>query len=1219
MKGHQLYKKTKLVDQLKNNDKKENITKGKNIADRASDRIYYEYIRTRNPYTGEIPQNIKSKEEAFMFKQKSLKYNSKFAKSAKSKWKSRGPFNVGGRTRALAIDLRDENIILAGGVSGGVWRSINGGESWNKTTKKFQNFSVTALVQDPRKGKQNIWYMGGGERNLGNSTSLNAPLYTGAGVHKSTDGGITWRLLNATADNSEAIISPFDIITRIKVNPINGDVYVSTLNGIYRSQNEGVSFNNVLATDNNKNTEIEITPSGRLYAFIEGNRDPNDLTKGIYTSINGVDWINISREEGVYSEGASLRSVFGVNPSNENEVYILTFAGDFPPNKLYRYTANKGKKWEDLTKKIPTPGRVVDGLQLQGGYNMVIKVHPEDDNVIFVGGTNLFRSSDRFETKENFTWIGGYSPKNDVSVYPNHHPDQHELVFFPSTPNKAISACDGGVFVTNNLQGSKSDTEPVKWRSLNNGYLTTQPYTVSFDPNAVETTDILSGFQDNGTWYSNSENPKANWLEEVGGDGSYNAIADNGLTRYSSAQSGQIFRINYNKKGIPQSFVRVEPAVSNQAFSFINPFILDPIDDNVMYLPAGRQIFRNSNLDELPISSDENTGKSFKNWELLNFVVESIPSDDNFVELNQITALDVSKYPVSNILYFGTASGQIYRLDNASLPSSQPVGVFENKGLPKNGFVSSITVDPTNFKRVIVTFSNYNIPSVFMTKDAGNTWIDISGNLEEKPDGTGNGPSVRHATFLGNRDGIIVGTSSGLFFAQNTKGKNTVWRKENNDIGNGVVVQIKTRKDGFAAAAVHGNGIFTKFFRVRKQPRNTLLVAQKLKDRSLLTTDKSIVVNIGKAFKDLDRNRFRVKIENLTPDFVDVIKRGNKLFINLKKSNLPIPEYEKEGLGAIRITAKYRLQEVSQELRISVRQPTIYRQLDLEKDILFSDAPSVLYIDALDLGVEESIIVNSADEFTIPKGEKWTIERIQALGTRTFFDPENDIPTDLGEVVFYKNKNGKPGEIVHKSEQFKIRSDNFSDNLDLVLPETVELTEGTYWISVYTPQRGFFTGSWSWLHQLQEPSTNSINLDAHVQDPSISFVVGAEEWAPYDEVINLGDGKSNLIFLMHGSIEKGDSNKSTNGKIADSKKIKAYPNPVKDFVTFIIPENTLNKNSNDNVNISINVVDITGKVIFNQSNIDREFKLDVKDFNTGVYFVQIKDGKSQYMKKIVKQ
>ena len=110
--------------------------------------------RLTDPSTGKLPNNIHSKEIAFT---QTLPND---IGSNMLNWIKEGPFNVGGRTRALAIDITDENILLAGGASGGIWRSTDQGQSWDKMTRHFQLHNVTCIEQDQRSGKENIWYHG---------------------------------------------------------------------------------------------------------------------------------------------------------------------------------------------------------------------------------------------------------------------------------------------------------------------------------------------------------------------------------------------------------------------------------------------------------------------------------------------------------------------------------------------------------------------------------------------------------------------------------------------------------------------------------------------------------------------------------------------------------------------------------------------------------------------------------------------------------------------------------------------------------------------------------------------------------------------------------------------------------------------------------------------------------------------------------------------------
>ena len=686
-------------------------------------------------------------------------------------------------------------------MSGGLWRSTNGGESWRKVTRRSQSPSITCIVQDPRPNRSHIWYYGSGER-FGNSAGAGGAFYRGTGVYKSVNGGRSWKLLSATDDNDVVAISPFDIINSIAINPTNGDIYVGTFNGVHRSQDGGKSFEEVLAGGFDNTAEVVISPSGRIYVTIESAGDPN---AGFFTSMDGDTWENITPGNFVPAFG---RTVMEIDPNDENRVYFFTQnqSGGIPA-LLFKYdaTAVLDSAWTDLSVNLPAGLGNVGNLNLQGGYNMLVKVQPTNPDVVFVGGTNLYRSTTGFTTPTGIeSWIAGYSPVPPTSfnLYTNQHPDQHEMVFFPSNPNKVLSANDGGVFLTEDIT-TEEEGEPVTWTSLNNGYLTTQPYGVSFDPEA-NSDDLIAGFQDNGTWFTNSTDPTAPWVEDFGGDGGISAIADGGRTRYVSSQLGNIFRFNFDSAGVFTSFSRVTPAGAS-GFAFIAPFILDPNNDNIMYLPAGNRIWRNNDLDELPLFSN---ALATVNWVELSNTAASAA----------ITALDVSTFPVANRLYYGTSAGQIFRMDNANLDNQAVVDISTGKGLPP-GFVNDINVDPSNSDRVIVTFSNYGIQSLFFTADGGETWTDISGNLEENPDGTGNGPSVRSTAFFGNSQifngklqPVFVATSTGLYVTSRLNGENTKWRLENFVIGNAVADEVKTRKDGFVALSVHGNGLFSARF-----------------------------------------------------------------------------------------------------------------------------------------------------------------------------------------------------------------------------------------------------------------------------------------------------------------------------------------------------------------------------------------------------------------------
>lgn len=1242
-KGHQLYKTSKI--KIKQSQQSNTIVKPSQIRDKASDRFFYELDRTCDPMTRQIPEGIEKKEESFIQNKKSLK-SSTISKMSNTNWINRGPFNVGGRTRALAIDMSNENVILAGGVSGGLWRSEDGGQNWNKVTRKFQNPSVTAIVQDPRPGHQHIWYYGGGER-LGNSANFNAvTLYTGVGIYKSQDSGRTWELLPSTVDNTVLTASPFDIVNSMVINPTNGDLYIATFNGIHRSQDDGNSFQEVLTGGIDKRTEVAVTKQGKLYASV-ADRDFNTVVGGVYTSDEGTNWTRISNN--ITDLNRVDRTIFAINPSNENEVYVYsTFASR---NRLFKYNAID-QTFIDLSEQLPVRSGLIGGLVTQGAYNMVIAVHPTNPEFIIIGGTNLFRTTDGFRTKIDDTpnnWIGGYSPRNDVSLYPDQHPDMHALVFFPSNPNKVLNANDGGVFMTEDITTSSSFEMPVDWISLNNGYVTTQPYAVSFDPNA-ENEDLLAGFQDNGTWFTDQKNTTAFWEEEFGGDGSYNAFADNGLTRYVSSQRGNVFRLNNDANGNTISLSWVRPA-GIRSFAFITPFVLNPNNDNEMYLPAETTLLRNSNLDEIPsvATIDDLTAPTDVNWSETT-KVESILDPNSGRELNTITALDISTFPEANKVYYGTGQGQIFRLDFANLPSSKPVDIFTGKGLPERGFISSIQVDPNNSDRVLVTFSNYNIPSIFLSENAGETWINISGNLEENKDGTGNGPSVRWTSFLGNKDGILAGTSSGLYYTKKILNENTVWQLENNQIGDGVVMQVRTRKDGFAALAVHGNGVFSKKFNVTPPRGEKTLVVNKKPDDIILSIEETpqfMTVDVNDVFRDqFDSNStIDITVESSDKDrsFIGYEFFNNQLEIFFFGTNRDVPNVDKEGKATIRLTATSGIERLATEFKVQVVQKPFLNRFDENKLPYRVQFPSS-EVSETDIFGNPPSSVELADQIKVPSGKKWTIERMKILAgadpfTSDIFPPGGN----TARIRIYQDENGKPGKQIANMVN-KLRKNPLLDvslsilgdlgspsqigEFDLVLPNKVELTEGKYWISFTRLEEIYAANNIVWAQQIRTfggPEFDNINesVIANKPNPHYRSLEGSlfkKTWEPFENLdvllptaeYPIENQSSQLLFSLFGEVDDINTIKSKNRDLQTN--VVISPNPTDEIFNIQFSRKL-------DEDILVKIMDLTGNEIF-RKNFDKKetsYSIETSGFARGIYIVSINGNTIKTTTKMVRR
>jgi len=128
-------------------------------------------------------------------------------------------------------------------------------------------------------------------------------------------------------------------------------------------------------------------------------------------------------------------------------------------------------------------------------------------------------------------------------------------------------------------------------------------------------------------------------------------------------------------------------------------------------------------------------------------------------------------------------------------------------------------VNPINAEEITVIFSNYEIPSIFYSTDGGESFLDVSNNLEQYEDGSGSGPSVRWLEIIpvygtnGMNTKYFVGTSTGLYSATSPLTQESIWTKESEDlIGSSVVTMLNYRPmDGRLLVATHGNGTFATY------------------------------------------------------------------------------------------------------------------------------------------------------------------------------------------------------------------------------------------------------------------------------------------------------------------------------------------------------------------------------------------------------------------------
>jgi hypothetical protein len=802
-------------------------------------RSAWELKRQADPETGKIPPHIRERE--LMFSTTIPSDNNIGGRSENVNWHQRGPWNVGGITRALAMDVNDENILLAGTNSGGVWRSTNGGQSWTPITPKDDYHGITCISQDKRPGHTNVWYFGSGDPYC--SASGGGAFYSGNGLYKSTDSGLTWNKLTSTALNTpQSFDSNWDIIYKVATYPndtINDIVFAATYGAIYKSNNGGANWSIVKGNGASFWTDVNVTPNGVVYATLGSDGGG----KGIWRSPDGINFTNI-----IPANFATTyeRIVSGCTPTNENVVYFLgntpgfgtpdtNFLGTVEWNSLWKYTYisgngdSAGGLWEDLSNSLPTTGGPFDKFHCQGSYDLVIKVKPDDPNVIFIGGTNLYRSTNGFADATTNRFVGGYKEGTTLPIvlgYENHHPDQHEILFYPSDPNKMLSGNDGGVFRTDNCL---QDT--MVWNSLDNGYLTAMFYTVAMDHGTPGNDIVIGGTQDNGSWFTNDTLLTNPWVTPRGGDGSFCAIADGRTAYYFSIQNGKMMKANVDNDGTITSFARIDP-LDGDGYQFINPFTLDPNNNNIMYLAGGKYFWKNTDLSGIPmINNWDSISTNWIQWP------DSVPTPKA-----EITAIGVSKTP-ANRVYYGTSKKKLYRIDDAHIGTPTPQDITANtnpNSFPTNGYINCIAVDPQDADKVMVVFSNYSVYSVFYTTNGGGKWRKVAGNLEQSVSGSGNGPSVRWAQIIHPPQGgtaYLLGTSTGLYGTVNLDSTNTVWiQLAANDIGKIAVSMLDYREsDGRLLIATHAAGMYSTYIKnVNQLPNLT----------SLKKIDEASTVNI---------------------------------------------------------------------------------------------------------------------------------------------------------------------------------------------------------------------------------------------------------------------------------------------------------------------------------------------------------------------------------------
>jgi photosystem II stability/assembly factor-like uncharacterized protein len=649
-------------------------------------------------------------------------------------WRQIGPFR-GGRVLAVAGVPGDPDTYYFGAVAGGVFKSTNGGMTWNPTFDKQSVSSIGAIaVAD---ADHNVLYVGTGEACLRGNISY------GDGVYKSTDGGQTWKNIGLKDSRH---------IGALIIDPRNPDIaLVAALGhawgpneerGVFRTADGGKTWQKVLYKDENTGAiDVVFDPknSSIVYAAMyQVRRQPWTFTSGgpgsgLYKSTDGgLTWKHI--EGHGLPEGDLGRIGVSVSGANSNRVYALIEA---KKGGLYR-SDDAGNTWTLVNDD--------ERYRQRAWYFTHVFADPQQQDTVYVLNTGAFRSNDGGKT---------------FDLLPAPHGDHHGLWIDPTNPQRIMNSNDGGVTIS--IDGGKT------WTQQNN-QPTAQFYHVVTDNHWPYR--VYGAQQDNSTVAiaSRSEDGvigRQDWYEVGGGESGYiSPDPKNPEIVYAGSDAAIITRYDHATERLTDVSPYPLDTSGNGAnnlkyrFQWTEPVMVSQYDSNVIYT-ASQYVMKSSDQGHSwnTISPDLTRNDKSK----------QIPSGGNItLDITSVeyydTVFALSESPLKQgMLWAGTDDGMIHltRDDGKSWENVTP------KDMPEWSMVSIIDAghhDPGTAYAAIDRhkLDDFN-PLIYKTHDYGKTWARITNGI---PAGSyvravREDPKVKGLLYAGTETGVYFSTDDG--------------------------------------------------------------------------------------------------------------------------------------------------------------------------------------------------------------------------------------------------------------------------------------------------------------------------------------------------------------------------------------------------------------------------------------------------------------------------
>lgn len=692
------------------------------------------------------------------------------------KFRNIGPAVMGGRVDDFAVVESDPRVIYFGSAAGGIFKTVNGGVTWEPIFDSQPNSSIGDIALAP--SNPSILYVGTGEPNNRQSSSW------GAGVFKSLDAGHNW---------SFSGLKDTHHIGRIVVHPSDPNiVYVAALGdlwgpnkdrGVFKSTDGGATWTHSLAINEDTGvSDIAIDPASPniLYAAAYERRrtvfgfDGGGPDGGIYRSIDaGATWKKLAG--GLPATGDYGRCALDVARSNSNVVYALiehrTLGG------VYR-SENKGETW---TRQSDTNQRP--------SYYSQIRVDPQNENRVWQGGVPILMSDD-----------GGKTFTQDRAG--RIHTDFHAIWIDPHNSDHLLAGNDGGVHETRDAGRT--------WDFINNIPIG-QFYEVTFD--YQKPYRVCGGLQDNYTWCGPSSTVQQrgitndDWITISGGDGFHARIdPTNPDIIYSESQDGNLQRRNL-KTGESRS---IRPEEDNDKapryrFQWNSPLIISPHNPKTIYY-GGNYLFKSTNQGD----SWERLGNDLTN----NVDRNTLPILGKAVDANTLSRHDgvqawpcitaIAESPVkAGVLWVGTDDGNVQISRDGGKTWSNVMSHVP--GVQKGAYVSRIEPSHKEEGTAYLTFDNHRSADyaiyIYKTTNFGDSWAKIVSGI---PQDAGTVHALREDPY--NPKLLFAGTEFGLFVTFNG-GAN--WEQLHNGLPTVPVFDMQIHpRDHDLILATHGRSIW---------------------------------------------------------------------------------------------------------------------------------------------------------------------------------------------------------------------------------------------------------------------------------------------------------------------------------------------------------------------------------------------------------------------------